>query len=385
MNPSPQENGRWGLNLPGGIAAAHEDGANRVGGVGPVSTLGPMTTRISVLGLGNVGRALLRSFARIRGGARLVLAGDGRGLFVGDALDPARVLERKASKDYDRPRVDGDVAALLADLRPDVHVELTPTDLETGLPAVPDVLAALAVGIPVVTAAKSHQRTREVLAEVLERARGVPFLDHASTLAGIPATEMVAGVGMQLERIEGVLNGTTNYILARLAEGATFELARDEAVARGFAERNWRYDLEGQDVAVKLVGLVRHLTGELLDARDVELAGDPVLGLTRGIVGATPELVAELARAGKKLKLTGEVRLVDGAVRARVGPRALAIDDPFARIDGFQNAVRVQGMMNDTRMELFLRGPGAGADETASRVLGNLNHLIEVLGWERRA
>lgn len=344
-----------------------------------------MTTRVSVFGLGNVGRALLRSFGRVRGGAELVLAADGRGVFEGAGLDPGRVIERKLARDYDRPRSPGDAAALLEAARPDVHVELTPTDLETGQPADEDVRAALEQGVPVVTATKSHQRTREALSGILElsKARGVPFLDHAATLAGIPATEMVAGIGMELVEIEGVLNGTTNYMLQRLAEGVAFDVARDEAVEKGFAERNWRYDLEGNDVAVKLVGLIRHLSETVIGAEEVELRGDEALGLSRGIVGATPELIARLREQGQVLKLFGRVRLEGGQLQASVGPRVVSREDPFAGIAGFQNAVRLRGVMNDSEMELFLRGPGAGADETASRVLGNLNHLIEVLSWAR--
>ena len=316
-----------------------------------------------------------------------MLAADGQGAFLGEDLDPSAVRARKLERDYDRPRAEGDAAALLAEARPDLHVELTPTDLETGAPALGDVRAALEARVPVVTAAKSHQASREVLAGVLDLAseRGVPFLDHASTLAGIPATEMVAGIGFELRSVEGVLNGTTNYILKRLAEGAGFEQARDEAVEKGFAERNWRYDLEGMDVAVKLVGLVRHLTGVVIGAEEVELRGDAELGLERGIVGATPALIARLASEGKVLKLFGQVEIAEGAVRAAVGPRAVAQSDPFAAVEGFHNAVRLEGLMNDAPMELFLRGPGAGADETASRVLGNLNHLIEVLSWRHEA
>src|SRR5688500_13011904 len=117
-------------------------------------------TRIAVFGLGHVGKALLRSFHRVRGAPRLVLAADQQGLFRGGNLDPATVLRRKEARDYDQRRVEGDVARLLDEIGPDVLVELTPTDLEHGRPAVPDIHAALERRIPVVTAAKSHQRTR---------------------------------------------------------------------------------------------------------------------------------------------------------------------------------------------------------------------------------
>ncbi len=342
-----------------------------------------MSERISIFGLGNVGQALLRSFGRVRGGPALVLVADSKGVFLGEDLDPADVLERKQRGDYDRPREAGDAETLLRLSNTDIHVELTPTNLEDGQPAVGDIEAALRLGVPVVTAAKSHQRSRETLSTVLELAGETPFLDHAATLAGIPATEMVAGIGFQLTRIEGVLNGTTNYILKRLSEGATLDTAREEAIEKGFAERNWRYDLEGNDVAVKLVGLVRHLCGQIVDANDVSLDGDPALGISKGIVGASAELVARLEAGGKVLKLMGQVSVTDGVISARVGPVVLDKASPFASIDGFQNAVRIDGLMNDTPMQLFLRGPGAGADETASRVLGNLNHLIEVLAWRR--
>ena len=82
--------------------------------------------RISIFGLGNVGQALLRAFGRVRGAPSLVLAADGQGVFLGESLDPADVLARKQARSYDRPRVDGDAAALLDEARPDIHVELTP-------------------------------------------------------------------------------------------------------------------------------------------------------------------------------------------------------------------------------------------------------------------
>src|SRR5579872_4525887 len=120
--------------------------------------------RISVFGLGHVGRALLRSFHRIRGEPRLVLAADGRGVFMarsGERLDPLKVLARREARDYDKKN-DTPVEDLLERARPDIHVELTPTDLETGNPAVPDIRAALDRGIAVVTSAKSHLASVEL-------------------------------------------------------------------------------------------------------------------------------------------------------------------------------------------------------------------------------
>jgi homoserine dehydrogenase len=341
--------------------------------------------RLSIFGLGHVGCALLKSFQRIRGEPRLVMAADAHGVFrarPGDRLDPIRVLERKLARDYDEPRTT-DAETLFERARPEIHVELTTTDLETGEPAVPDIRAALDRGIAVVTSAKSHLRSIEDMRAIDALSREVPFLDHASQLAGIPATEMAEGLGCRVDRLEGVLNGSTNYMLKRMEEGARFEMALEEAQAKGFTERDWRYDVEGMDVAVKLVGLTKRLLGTYLDSRQVVREGLPG-SAAKGISGITPEIVQSLVEKGEKLKLIGEVwREQDGSVRARVAPRVLPRESPFARIDGFHNAIAVTGHMNETAMNLFLEGPGAGADETASRVLGNLNHLIDALRWKR--
>ncbi|MEZ0230260.1 MAG: hypothetical protein ACAI25_16680 [Planctomycetota bacterium] len=341
--------------------------------------------RVSVFGLGHVGRALLRSFHRIRGEPRLVLAGDARGIFMarsGERLKPLEVLKRKEARDYDSPN-EQSIESLFERARPDIHIELTPTDLETGIPAVPNIRAALDRGIAVVTSAKSHLASVELMRSIDELAHEVPFLDHASQLAGIPATEMASGLGCTVQRVEGVLNGTTNYMLKRLEEGARFETALDEAIKKGFAEREWRYDTEGMDVAVKLVGLAKRLLGTYLDSREIRREGFP--GSTNlGITGLTPEKVRAHIEKGEKIKLIGEVwREEDGTVKGRVAPRVLPASAPFARIDGFHNAIAITGKMNDSMMNLFLEGPGAGADETASRVLGNLNHLVEALRWKR--
>ena len=184
-----------------------------------------------------------------------------------------------------------------------------------------------------------------------------------------------------MRRLEGVLNGTTNFMLRRMEEGASFADALDEAIARGFAEKEWRYDVHGTDAGIKLVGLARRLMGRTLDLREIRFEG--VAPGKLGIDGLVTAAVAAAREDGKRWKLMGQVALEgDGGaatLSASVGPRLLPAADPFARVDGFHNAIAIHGRMNDSDMDLFLSGPGAGPDETASRVVGNLNALVDLL------
>ncbi len=341
--------------------------------------------RVMMVGIGNVGRALLRAWERVRPGIRLVAALDSRGRFErAEGLDPREVLQRKLAGDYDAP-LDGPPAQRIHAIHPDILVELSTTNVATGEPAIPDILEGLRLGAHVITSAKSHQRSRADLERIAAASRetGAIFLDHAAHLAGIPVTEMTAGIGMEVRRLSGVLNGTTNFILERLEEGASFDDALSEAIRRGFAEKEWRYDVQGTDVGIKLVGLARRLMGRTLDLGEVRFEG--IAPGRLGIEGIDAAFVRERLRERARVKLFGEVEIrADGELAARVGPRTFALEDPFAQIAGFRNAIAIHGVLNNTRMDLFLAGPGAGADETASRVLGNLNYLVDLLRMRAR-
>lgn len=337
--------------------------------------------RAMVIGLGHVGRAVLRAWrARVRPGVRLVAALDAHGRFENVAgLDPLEVVKRKETGDYDAPII-GPPADRIAAVRPDILIDLSVTNVATGEPAVSNMIAALERGTHVVTSAKSHQRSRADIERVAAAAArtGAFFFDHAAHLAGIPITEAMAGIGMEVVRLEGVINGTTNFILKQMEEGTAFEVALDEAIRRGFAEKDWRYDIEGTDVGIKLVGLARRLMGRTLDLKEIKFEG--LVPGKLGIDGITRERVAEHLAKRERIKLMGEVEaLPEGGARARVAPRVLPAEEPFARIEGFKNAIAIHGVLNGTAMDLFLSGPGAGADETASRVIGNLNALVDLL------
>ncbi len=348
--------------------------------------------RIMMIGIGHVGRSVLRAWSRVDEVApvRLVAAIDSRGRFEDDrGLDPATVVDRKARSSYDAP-VDGPPSERIAAIAPDILVELSVTNVETGLPAVPDIVAALGLGIHVVTSAKSHQRSRDDLERVQAAAArgGAIFMDHAAHLAGIPVTEAMAGIGMEVTRLAGVLNGTTNFMLKRMEEGATYEAALREAVDRGYAEKDWRYDVQGTDVGIKLVGLARRLMGRTLDLHEISFSGIEPGRL--GIEGMDTGYVRDAIARGERVKLFGEVTATatgsgggggggGSGLEASVRPRRFEAVDPFARTEGFTNSIQIQGRLNDTPMELFLRGPGAGADETASRVIGNLRELLRRL------
>src|SRR5437870_127221 len=107
--------------------------------------------RVMVVGLGHVGRALLRAWSRVRPGVRLVAACDSRGRYErAEGLDPADVVARKLRGEYDAP-LETSAAKRIDAIHPDVLVELSPTDVATGEPAVGDMLTALRLGAHVVT------------------------------------------------------------------------------------------------------------------------------------------------------------------------------------------------------------------------------------------
>ena len=164
-----------------------------------------------------------------------------------------------------------------------------------------------------------------------------------------------------VERIHGIVNGTSNFILSEMARtGAAYETVLAEAQRLGYAEADPSEDVNGKDAAAKMAILARL-------AFDTPVHLDQVT--YEGIERIGPDDLEYARDLGLGLKLIGTAERVDGGISVRVHPAFLYARHPLASIDGPFNAVTVE---SETITEITMSGPGAGGPQTASAVLGDV-------------
>ncbi|RTQ49132.1 homoserine dehydrogenase [Hymenobacter gummosus] len=229
------------------------------------------------------------------------------------------------------------------------------------------VTGALRRGKAVVTTNK--KMLAEHLQELIElqRQTGTPLLYEAAACASLPVIRNLEEYYDTdlLDAVEGIINGSTNYILTAMHRDAvTFAAALARAQELGFAESNPALDVEGLDARNKLVLLLAHALGLVARPEDI---------LTVGITGIS-ELASSYAREkGLVIKLVAEARrLPDGGVAAAVLPTLLRPEHELARVHDEYNGLITQSLFTDRQ---FFLGRGAGAVPTASAVLSDLSAL----------
>jgi homoserine dehydrogenase len=234
-------------------------------------------------------------------------------------------------------------------------------------PARDYILRAMAAGKHVVTANK------QVLAEHGEeifdtaRERGVQLRFEAAVGGVVPVIRVVQETlaAAHIERVHGIVNGTTNYILTEMARtGASYEDALADAQQLGYAEADPTDDVTGKDAAAKMAILARL-------AFNARLTIDQVA--YEGIRHITADDIAYAAELGLSLKLVGTAERLAGGISVRVHPAFLYADHPLAAVNGSFNAVTIE---SPAITEITLSGPGAGGSQTASAVLGDIVSAI---------
>jgi homoserine dehydrogenase len=230
-------------------------------------------------------------------------------------------------------------------------------------PARDYVLRALAAGRHVVTANKqllSHHG--EELWDAA-RAAGVTLRFEAAVAGVVPVIRVLQETlaGAHVDRIHGIVNGTTNYVLTEMARtGATYEDALAQAQELGYAEADPTEDVNGKDAAAKMAILARLAFGTPVHIDDVRY---------EGIEHVTPDEMEYARELGLALKLVGTAERVDGGLSVRVHPVFLYRGHPLASVAGPYNAVTVE---SEAITEITMSGPGAGGPQTASAVLGDV-------------
>ncbi len=235
---------------------------------------------------------------------------------------------------------------------------------------------AIAAGKIVVTGNKAllaeHGR------EIFDLARGnrVPVFYEAAVAGGIPIIKSVreAFVGNRFEAIHGILNGTSNYILTRMAgEGLDFAPVLADAQKLGYAEADPALDINGWDAAHKAIILASLAYGFWIDPKDV---------LVEGIEKVTAADIRFADELGYRIKLIASIKADDsGSIEVRVVPTLIPKSHVLASVNGVFNAVAVKG---DVVGEALFYGRGAGQDPTSSSVLGDLAEAAAFLESPRQ-
>jgi homoserine dehydrogenase len=297
------------------------------------------------------------------GSFRVGLLGHGT---VGSAFE-ALLQERAAQVESItglHPRITG----VLTRSRGDFDEILTGCDLVVevmgGLePARDYVLRAMAAGRHVVTANKQLLSRHGEELWAAAREHGVQLRFEAAVAGVVPVIRVLQEslAGAHVERLHGIVNGTTNFILTQMAEtGAGYADALAEAQRLGYAEADPSDDVNGRDAAAKMAILAR-----LAFNTPVTMDQVPYEGIER----LTADDMAYARELGLGLKLVGTAERVDGGLSVRVHPAFLYGGHPLASVSGPFNAVTIE---SQAITEITLSGPGAGGPQTASAVLGDV-------------
>lgn len=321
----------------------------------PAPQTAPLT--VAILGAGTVGTEVLRLLSEQR---------DDLAQRVGAPLEVVGISVR--DRDRDRgPHVD---PALYAD---DAHELVRRADLVVELmggldPARGLLLEAMEHGASVVTANKAL--LAQSGAELYEAAdaHGVDLHFEAAVAGAIPLVRPIREslAGDRIQRVLGIVNGTTNYILdAMTRTGADFSEALARAQELGYAEADPTADIEGLDAAAKASILASLAFHTRVGMQDVHC---------EGITAVSAEDIAAAHRLGCVIKLLSIVERIDGAdgderVSARVYPAMIPVQHPLASVSEAYNAVFVEA---EAAGSLMFYGQGAGGAPTASAVLGDL-------------
>lgn len=338
--------------------------------------------RLAFIGFGNVAQGLTQilheqeeEFAQAYGVRFLISAitDPTKGsAFNPDGLKPGELLEAAKRPDslnsLPGTHPGWDAMEMIQNSPSDVVLEMSYTNLQTGEPATTYIAEALRRKKHVITTNKGPIALHYESLNAIARLHDVQIGVEGTVMSGTPVLrvgrELLAGAGIQ--RIQGILNGTTNYILTRMEAGFSYEEALAEAQSLGYAEADPTGDVEGYDAAAKVAILARLVLGKPVAFSEVE---------RKGITGLTKADITSAKANGTHWKLVGTLEYENGALRASLRPLCLPGDHPLARVSGATNAiVYTTNFLGDVTMI----GPGAGRMQTGYAIIQDLFCIYRV-------
>ncbi len=280
---------------------------------------------------------------------------------AGDTLNIKYILDIRDFDDHpERELFTKDFNDILNDDTVNIVVEVM-----GGLnPAYDFTKSSLLAGKTVVTSNKELVATHGTELIEIAKEKNVNYFFEASVGGGIPIIRPLNQclVANEINVINGILNGTTNFILTKMfSEGSSFEDALAEAQALGYAERNPSADVDGHDACRKTAILASLATGKFIDYNDIP---------TEGISGISTTDVLFADKAGYVIKLIGAADVNEaGKVTAIVAPRLVSKENQLSDVNGVFNAILLKG---DSLGDVMFYGRGAGKLPTASAVVADV-------------
>lgn len=335
------------------------------------------TLRLALIGFGNVGQGFIQLLQE-RGNAlycqlgvqlKVVAVCDivQGSVYDPEGLDLAALLQSN-QVDHSFARLqtsvpDWDALEMIQHSNAHIIIEVSPTNLETAEPAFTYICSAIQRRCHIVTTNKGpialYYRELKALANDYD----VELRFEGTVMSGTPVFNFARHplLGTHIKRIEGIVNGTTNYILTQMTQGMNYATALSDAQSWGYAEANPTSDVEGYDAVAKMVILANVFMNAHLSPTHVH---------RRGITHLTNEDIQIAQERQQVYKLVGRLYYDDeGAIKASVEPTALPMNNPLASIGGTTNALSIT---TDVLENVMIIGPGAGRRETGQAILSDV-------------
>jgi homoserine dehydrogenase len=298
---------------------------------------------LAIIGMGNVGRALLRLLIsketdlRRRYDIRWRLTGVATRrtgwMADPDSLNPLAALHGHSLVQHGNYAPARGVREWLEKSRADVVFEATSLNVQTGQPATEHLKTALECGAHAITANKGPIVHAFHELQALAKEKNRQFLFESTVMDGVPVFSMFPyGLpATDIRGFSGVLNSTTNVVLTEIEKGRSMEEAVKRAQLMGIAETDPSADLDGWDAAVKVVALAIVLMGANVRLDQVKRTG---------IRDLTEEKIRSVRNAGMRYKLVCRAERRGDSVDCHVGPELLLAGDPLANLEGSSSALR---------------------------------------------
>ena len=327
----------------------------------------PDEINVGLMGLGVVGTGVA---AYILGKASSLAAVTGRNVNLKKVL----VRDITRARDIDLPS--GLLTTNAEDILADAEIHIVVEVIGGTDPVENHLKQALAAGKHIVTANKEVMAKSGPELLSLARKNGANILFEASVGGGIPIVGCLMNelAANDIRSIRSIINGTTNYILTRMAtERTSFDQALGEAQCLGYAEADPTNDIEGIDAAYKLTILASLAYRQPFQSADV---------YCEGISRLEPQDFRYAQELGYAIKSLAIANLDDGAVQLRVYPALVPSEHMLAKVDGVYNAVEVDGSLCG---QVLFHGMGAGSEPTTSAVVGDLIEVVRKMGSQSRS